>query len=128
MEHPENNKEYKGLTVNAGVEQQSAINPYLKKMRFKRHELSAGEMVDGILKGNVTILSQAVTLIESVNPDHQKKAQEVIEKCLPHSGKSLRIGISGVPGAKEHINRRIRHTCARPLRRKTCRAGHRPQF
>lgn len=99
MEHPENNKEYKGLTVNAGVEQQSVINPYLKKMRFRRHELSAGEMVDGILKGNVTILSQAVTLIESVNPDHQKKAQEVIEKCLPHSGKSLRIGISGVPGA-----------------------------
>lgn len=99
MEHPENSKEYKGLTVNSGVEQPSIVNPYLKRGRFKRHELSVGDMVEGILKGNVTILSQAVTLIESVNPDHQAKAQEVIDKCLPHSGNSVRIGISGVPGA-----------------------------
>ena len=99
MDHPENSKEYKGLTVNAGVEQPSTVNPYLKHGRFKRHEMTAAEMVDGILKGNVTVLSQAVTLIESVNPDHQAKAQEVIEKCLPYSGNSLRIGISGVPGA-----------------------------
>ena len=47
----------------------------------------------------MTILSQAVTLVESVNPLHQNKAQEVIEKCLPFSGKSIRVGISGVPGA-----------------------------
>ena len=99
MEHPENNNEYKGLTVNAGVQQPSIVNPYLKRGRFKRHEMSVGEMVEGILKGNITVLSQAVTLIESVNPDHYAKAQEVIEKCLPHSGQSIRIGISGVPGA-----------------------------
>lgn len=99
MEHPENNEEYKGLTVNSGVEQPSNINPYLKRNRYKRQELSVSDMVEGIVKGNVTILSQAVTLIESVNPDHQSKAQEVIEKCLPHSGNSIRIGISGVPGA-----------------------------
>lgn len=99
MEHPENSKEYKGLTVNSGVEQPSIINPYLKRYRVKRQELSVADMVDGIVKGNVTVLSQAVTLIESVNPAHQSKAQEVIEKCLPYSGKSIRIGISGVPGA-----------------------------
>lgn len=99
MEHPENSSEYKGLTVKSGVEQPSTVNPYLKRGRFKRHEYTVGEMVEGILKGNVTVLSQAVTLIESVNPDHQQKAQEVIEKCLPYSGKSLRVGISGVPGA-----------------------------
>lgn len=99
MEHPENSSEYKGLTVNSGVEQPSTVNPYLKRGRYKRHEYTVGEMVEGILKGNVTVLSQAVTLIESVNPAHQQKAQEVIEKCLPYSGKSLRIGISGVPGA-----------------------------
>lgn len=99
MEHPENSSEYKGLTVNSGVEQPSTVNPYLKRGRYKRREYTVGEMVEGILKGNVTVLSQAVTLIESVNPDHQQKAQEVIEKCLPYSGKSLRIGISGVPGA-----------------------------
>ncbi|MBQ4352724.1 MAG: methylmalonyl Co-A mutase-associated GTPase MeaB [Prevotella sp.] len=99
MEHPENNEEYKGLQVNDGVAQPSIINPYLQRSRFRRQELSVDDMVKGILEGNVTILSQAVTLVESVNPQHQKKAQEVIEKCLPYSGKSVRIGISGVPGA-----------------------------
>lgn len=99
MEHPENSKEYKGLTVNDGVVQPSNVNPYLKRGRYRRRELSVSDMVDGILKGDVTILSQAVTLVESVNPDHQAKAQEVIDKCLPHSGRSIRVGISGVPGA-----------------------------
>ena len=99
MEHPENSSEYAGLQVNSGVEQPSIINPYLKRNRFRRRELTAGEMVEGITKGDITILSQAVTLVESVNPDHQAKAQEVINKCLPFSGNSIRIGISGVPGA-----------------------------
>jgi LAO/AO transport system kinase len=99
MEYPENSSEYAGLKVNDGVVQPSGINPYLSRGRFRRQELSAADMVEGILKGNVTILSQAVTLVESVNPQHQAKAQEVIEKCLPYSGKSIRVGISGVPGA-----------------------------
>jgi LAO/AO transport system kinase len=99
MVHPENNAKYKGLTVNSGVEHLSTVNPYLKRGRFHHRVLSVPEMVDGIVKGDVTILSQAVTLVESVNPDHQIKAQEVIEKCLPYSGKSIRVGISGVPGA-----------------------------
>lgn len=99
IEHPENSEEYKGLTVNSGVEQQSIVNPYLQRGRFARRQLTAAEMVEGILKGDITILSQAVTLVESINPDHFAKAQEVIEKCLPYSGNSVRIGISGVPGA-----------------------------
>ncbi len=99
MEHPENSEEYKGLTVNSGVRQPSIINPYLQRNRFRRREFSVDEMVSGIVKGDVTILSQAVTLVESVIPAHQAKAQEVIEKCLPHSGNSIRVGISGVPGA-----------------------------
>lgn len=98
MEHPENNEAYKGLVVNAGVEQPSSVNPYLKKKPRKRM-LSVPEFVEGIVKGDVTILSQAVTLVESVKPEHQAVAQEVIEKCLPYSGASVRIGISGVPGA-----------------------------
>ncbi len=99
MDHPENSDEFKGLTVNSGIEQPSSINPYLKRNRFRRKVYTAAEMVEGILKGDVTILSQAVTLVESVIPDHQAKAQEVIEKCLPYSGRSVRVGISGVPGA-----------------------------
>ena len=100
MEHPENNQEYKGLAVNRGIEQPASVNPYVKAQRkAKRRTLSVAEFVEGILQGNVTILSQAVTLVESVKPEHQSIAQEVIEKCLPYSGNSVRVGISGVPGA-----------------------------
>lgn len=100
MEHPENSDEYKGLTVNKGIEQPSTINPYRKFQRKpKRQQLSAGDYVEGILQGNTTLLSQAVTLVESTLPEHQAIAQEIIEKCLPYAGRSVRIGISGVPGA-----------------------------
>ena len=99
MDHPENNPEYAGLTVNSGVGPVSIVNPHLNRQRFVRHRLTANDYVEGILKGNITILGQAVTLVESTIPEHQTIAQEVIEKCLPHSGNSVRIGISGVPGA-----------------------------
>lgn len=99
MEHPENDNAYAGLTVNDGVAQPPKVNPYLKRQRFQRRQYTAAEYVEGILKGDVSILGQAVTLVESTHPDHQTVAQEVIEKCLPYSGKSIRIGISGVPGA-----------------------------
>lgn len=99
MEHPENSSEFAGLTVNKGIGPVSIVNPYLKKGRFARRKLTAADYVEGILKGNVTILGQAVTLVESTVPEHQTIAQEVIEKCLPYSGKSVRVGISGVPGA-----------------------------
>ena len=80
MEHPENNEAYKGLVVNAGIEQPSSINPYLKdRPKRKKRELSVAEFVDGIVKGNITVLSQAVTLVESLKPEHQVVAQEVIE-------------------------------------------------
>ena len=98
MEHPENNAEYKGLTVNGGVGSQPIVNPY-RKTRGRRRLLSAAEYVEGILKGDVSILGQAVTLVESTADAHQAIAQEVIEKCLPFSGNSRRIGITGVPGA-----------------------------
>ena len=97
-EHPENNPEYKGLTVNEGVENAPVVNPYLKT-RLKRRDYTSGEFLEGILSGNIALLSQAVTLVESSLPEHQIIAQEVIEKCLPYSGKSIRLGITGVPGA-----------------------------
>ena len=97
MEHPENDAIYKGLKVNKGVLAPS-VNPYFNPvLRRKNNTLTA--YVDGILKGNIPLLSQAVTLIESVNPEHQQLAQDIIEKCLPHSGRSIRIGITGIPGA-----------------------------
>ena len=68
MEHPENSGEYKGLVVNAGIEQPSSVNPYLKR-KPKKRQLSVAEYVEGIIKGDVTILSRAVTLVESVKPE-----------------------------------------------------------
>ncbi|MCF0199389.1 MAG: methylmalonyl Co-A mutase-associated GTPase MeaB [Bacteroidaceae bacterium] len=99
MEHPENDEAYKGLAVNKGVGPVTTINPYLQRKRFARRKMSAADYVEGILKGDTSILGQAVTLVESTHPDHHAMAQEVIEKCLPYSGNSVRIGISGVPGA-----------------------------
>ena len=100
MEHPENDKAYKGLKVNDGVEKLNSINPYLRQMKRRRvAQLTADDYVDGVLRGDVTILSRAVTLVESLLPQHQAIAQEVVERCLPHSGRSVRVGITGVPGA-----------------------------
>ena len=85
------------LNVAEGVADQPIVNPYF--VRKKRRKLTTDEYVAGILEGNITTLSQAITLIESNNPDHYAQAQEIIERCLPYSGKSVRIGITGVPGA-----------------------------
>lgn len=98
MKHPENEDIYKGLSVKKGIEQPPVVNPYLKK-RVHKKNYSVSEYMEGILRGDRVILSQAVTLVESVRYDHQKKAQEIIEKCLPYAGRSVRIGITGVPGA-----------------------------
>ena len=98
MEHPENEEIYAGLTVNKGIEQPPSINPYMKK-RQRRREYTPAEYVEGIIKGNMSLLSQAVTLVESNLYEHRVLAQEVIEKCLPYTCQSLRIGITGVPGA-----------------------------
>ena len=96
--HPENNPEFIGLSVNEGVSDVPIINPYSKK-RIKRRRFTPGEYLEGILRGEVSVLGQAVTLVESSLPEDHAIAQEVIEKCLPYAGKSIRIGITGVPGA-----------------------------
>lgn len=97
-EHPENDASYKGLKVNQGISDVPTINPYRVK-RAKRSKPDAQNLVEGILKGDIALLSQAVTLIESSLPEDQLVAQKVIEKCLPHAGNSIRVGITGVPGA-----------------------------
>ncbi len=60
--------------------------------------LTAKEYAEGIKSGNRTILSKAITLIESSLPKHQKLADDIMELCLPFSGNSIRVGITGVPG------------------------------
>lgn len=96
--HIENDPHHKHLKVNKGVGNVSIINPYRKKTR-KRKTLQANDYTQGVLNGDISTLSQAVTLIESSLPEHQNTAQEVIQQCLPYAGNSIRIGITGVPGA-----------------------------
>lgn len=73
-----------------------SINPNLQMQR--RRTPSVSEYVESILRGDRVVLSQAITLIESTKTAHQNLAQQIIEQCLPHAGKSVRIGITGTPG------------------------------
>ena len=98
MEHPENDQQYKGLTVNAGVENLPSVNPY-STFRRKKRVLRAEDYFEGIRRGDISILGQAVTLVESNLLADQAIAQKVIELCLPFAGDSVRVGITGVPGA-----------------------------
>ncbi|MEM0993841.1 MAG: methylmalonyl Co-A mutase-associated GTPase MeaB [Bacteroidota bacterium] len=76
----------------------SALNPSLAQFRRKPKLLPAERYVEGILSGDRVYLGQAITLIESNISSHQSVAQTIITACLPHSGKSQRIGITGTPG------------------------------
>ena len=89
------------LKVNEGIEQPPVVSPYLKSF-YKNNRtklLSEDEYVKGILAGNTSILSQAITLVESSRSDHRTMAQKIITRCLTQAVKSMRIGITGVPGA-----------------------------
>lgn len=88
--------------VRKGVEFQSDQVFDKKQVRFQK-KTSSGPTIDelysGVLKGDRTILARSITLIESNADHHFRKAQELLQKLLPNSGKSIRIGITGVPGA-----------------------------
>jgi LAO/AO transport system kinase len=64
-----------------------------------RRELTLDEYDVGVRAGNVAVLARALTLIESSNPRHQTLAEEVLTRLLPYTGQSIRVGITGVPGA-----------------------------
>lgn len=74
------------------------INPKYKARFKKRKSLSAKNLLEQLVKGNKVALSQAITLIESNQEKHQKIVDKLITSCLQHSGQSIRIGITGVPG------------------------------
>ena len=61
-------------------------------------ELSAEHYIKGILKGDVVLLSKAITLVESTREDHRELSAQILEAMEQHSGKSFRLGITGVPG------------------------------
>jgi LAO/AO transport system kinase len=88
------------LRVNKGIKQPPPVND-LAAERFKAsrwQDLSVEEYVEGILTGQRVLLSRAITLSESALSRHQEIAQQVIGRCLPYAGRSVRVGITGVPG------------------------------
>ena len=88
------------LSNKAGVQQEEFVNKsLLQSIKLKRRERPSSEtLISQIKKGSITALSQAITLVESSNIKHQKKANAVIQGCLPYTNQSIRIGITGVPG------------------------------
>lgn len=87
------------LSEQKGVPAPPSINPKgLERFKAKRQLPDAKTFIDGILKGDNAFLSRAITLVESTSAKHQALAQEIINGCIAHSGNSIRIGITGVPG------------------------------
>ena len=88
------------LTENQGIEKPKIINAIsvAKIQRFRKIQPSLEALVTGILSGNTTALSRAITLVESTNILHLEKANNVVNACLPHANISVRIGVTGVPG------------------------------
>ncbi|MBF4467259.1 methylmalonyl Co-A mutase-associated GTPase MeaB [Flavobacterium sp. LC2016-12] len=93
-------KQSSSLQEKAGISPPEIINvsAISQIQKNRRKQPSSEELIAGILDGNRTALSRAITLAESTNPEHADKANEVIKGCLPYANKSIRIGITGVPG------------------------------
>ena len=89
------------LFLNKGVPQPPIVNPAASSF-FKRNQApiyAAEAYIQGIRDRDLSMLSQAITLVESTRTDHQQIAHTVLEACRPLSGNAIRIGITGVPGA-----------------------------
>ena len=71
----------------------------IAKLKAKRKsKRNTQDLINALLNGDITALSQAITIVESKNPNHNSQANQIIKACLPHANKSVRIGITGVPG------------------------------
>lgn len=98
-------------------ENQGAVKPISMPAYVKRKKMTVDDYVEGVLAGNRMVLSRAITLVESNAAAHFAMAQQVIQKLLPHTGKSARVGITGVPGAGKS-------TFIEALGTKLCKEGH----
>ncbi len=94
----QNNKS--ALKENEGIEQPHITNASaIQRFQQRRKKrISTEEIITRITNHDKVALSQGITLIESLNQDHHKQAEEIIQGCLPFANKSIRIGITGVPG------------------------------
>lgn len=97
------------------------INPAILNGTMNRKHrmmLNVEDYVQGVRAGDRMVLSRAITLIESNSPRHFPKAQSVLQALLPYTGKALRVGITGVPGAGKS-------TLIEALGNMLCDQGHR---
>lgn len=94
---PENAGKEFAVSVVKGVEAKTGIK--VKNNSTKSKQLTVDDLVNGVLSDDRNILARCITLIESNSAKHHEKSAQVLDKLLHHSGKSIRIGISGVPGA-----------------------------
>ena len=94
------NNKISALSEKDGIIKPEIVSSQVAKhiQAFRKQEVSATELIEKIILGDKVALSRAITLIESTNPTHFEKANEVINGCLPYANKSVRIGITGVPG------------------------------
>ena len=83
----------------------------------KRPKLTCDSCVEGVLRGDRTLLARTITLLESTSPQHRQMAQDILTGLAPHSGKSVRIGITGVPGVGKS-------TFIEAFGLRLCEAGH----
>lgn len=86
------------LSVQPGVEAPAPPDVIEAARQRKRPRLSLNDYVEGIRRGDRGILARAITLIESSRPQDAAVAQDILEACLPLTGNSIRLGITGVPG------------------------------
>jgi len=101
-----------------GMPNAGSKSPSKPKKLKKRRKLSLDDFEQGILNSNVSILSQAITLVESNNPTHEATAQALLQRLLPKSGNSIRVGITGVPGVGKS-------TLIESIGCMLCKRGHR---
>lgn len=76
----------------------SKNNKWIESKKERRTKLDAEALFPGLRSGNVADLSSAITLVESTKVSHREEADKLLKLCLPHTGNSIRVGITGVPG------------------------------
>lgn len=124
---PERAGEAEGFTTNVmpgvksrhdGLPGGAATTTQVYPATGRRRELSVDEYVDGVLAGDRAVLARAITLVESNAERHYDKAQEMLARLLPHAGKAVRVGITGVPGSGKS-------SLIETLGLRLCEQGHR---
>ena len=95
-----NNSDKDALQEKAGIVTPDSLSNIAAETvkKHRKKSISTAQRIEGILNGDKTHLSRAISLIESTATRHKENAKSIIEACLPYANQSLRIGITGVPG------------------------------